>query len=301
MIYERDFIRNAYIVLANAVPQVLSISNPLSIQPAHSLSLPGLGTSISKESWPKALDYSQEKLGALLWYRKMWTAQVGDKKGISGSKSKNGGKGRKRAAEGINVTMLYVVNDEGIPIDGYRAKDIREMARSLWNGFDKAGLAPKSWMVATYSVIEAFKTEMQHNFEELRLCEAGWKVNQIAIDNYPSWRRSHIAGVKVKEEDEDLENKKADGEEDSENKNADEDEDSVSEGSSVEPSDRSGEQSHASDNNVERAQKRKMAPGNPHSSKKHKPESHGAEPKSTKSVVPRPKPKIKVRMLVGFR
>ena len=249
-------------VLANAVPQVLSISNPLSVQPTCLQPIPGLGTSISKDSWPKPSDYNEEKLKSLLWYRKMWVAEVGDKKGMTGVKPKQRGQGHKRAAKGINVTMLYVVNDEGTPIDGHRAKDIRDMARSLWNGFDMAGLAPKSWMLATFSVIETFKTEMQYHFEELRLCESGWKVNQIAIDNYPSWRRNHIAGKTVKNEDEE------------------EDEDSESEGSSAEPSEHSGEQSHTSDDNSERAQKRKMAQGNPHSSKKHKPESHGAEPTS---------------------
>jgi hypothetical protein len=92
VIYDTNFVRNAYMVLANAVPQVLSISNPLSVQPTCLQPIPGLGTSISKDSWPKPSDYNEEKLKSLLWYRKMWVAEVGDKKGMTGVKPKQRGK-----------------------------------------------------------------------------------------------------------------------------------------------------------------------------------------------------------------
>jgi len=36
--------------------------------------------------------------------------------------------------------------------------------------------------------VDLYQKEMHHRFEELRLCEGGWKANQIAFDYYWSWR-----------------------------------------------------------------------------------------------------------------
>jgi hypothetical protein len=54
-------------------------------------------------------------------------------------------KGKSRAAAGINVTMLFVVDEAGKPIDGHRATDIRDHARSIWKQLLNNGMAPKKW------------------------------------------------------------------------------------------------------------------------------------------------------------
>ena len=45
----------------------------------------------------------------------------------------------------------------------------------------------------------SYQCEMWQHFPELRLCENYWKAEQIAIDNYPSWR-IHYHGTKMKQE-----------------------------------------------------------------------------------------------------
>ena len=56
-------------------------------------------------------------------------------------------------------------------------------------------------------ISDHYRCEMQTRFEELRLCEGGWKADQIAIDYYSSWRTARNKGgkfnVRVKQEEQD--------------------------------------------------------------------------------------------------
>lgn len=133
--------------------------------------------------WPKKDDFTKDQLDVMFWHRKTWINFCNEKE------VEKGARGPARAAEGINVQMLYVVNEEGEPIDGHRAKKMRDVARAFWNGLSNAGVAPWSWKThADLSMMQKFKLEMQTQFPELRLCDGGWKVDQIAIDNYSGWR-----------------------------------------------------------------------------------------------------------------
>ena len=137
----------------------------------------------------------------MFWSKASWTSRD---KSLSTLKGKQG---KSLAAEGINVKMLYVVNKEGNPIDGYRATAIRTVARGIWSQLSNAGLAPSTWTDASLPITDHFRHEMQTRCEELRLCEAGWKADQIAYDNYSHWRASRkrkgVLNVTVKKEDDD--------------------------------------------------------------------------------------------------
>jgi hypothetical protein len=98
-----------------------------------------------------------------------------------------GAPGKARAAQGENVSMKFVEDENGNVIDGYRASSIRKLARSLWAGLSKAGKAPKSWGKVDAQTSSQFQIEMCRKFPELRLCEGNWKVDLIATMNYPSW------------------------------------------------------------------------------------------------------------------
>jgi hypothetical protein len=41
--------------------------------------------------------------------------------------------------------MQYIVNEDGVPIDGHRAKEIRRVARMTWARIAAEGLAPAGW------------------------------------------------------------------------------------------------------------------------------------------------------------
>jgi hypothetical protein len=108
-----------------------------------------------------------------------------------------GAPGKVRAAQGENVTMKFVEDENGNVIDGYRASSIRKFARLLWAGLSNAGRAPKSWGKVDAQTSSQFQIEMCQKFPELRLCEGNWKVDLIATMNYPSWSSNQ---AKEKEE-----------------------------------------------------------------------------------------------------
>jgi hypothetical protein len=175
--------------LANAVPQVLSAANPLNFQssPTNISSDPPLYAA-SAEPWPKQSDFTPEDLEKMFWKRLCW-ASYNKNGGISGLATAKGKRGRTRAAEGINVKMLYVVNKDGEPIDGHQASEMRAYARFIWNDLSNSAKAPQKWVTGTsLTIVDSFRRQMQFRFPELRLCEGGWKVNQIGIDYYSSWR-----------------------------------------------------------------------------------------------------------------
>jgi hypothetical protein len=140
----------------------------------------------------------------MFWSKQSWLASENYKKGISGSTK--GKQGRSRAAEGINVNMRYVVDKTGKPIDGYLAVLMRKFTRSFWAGLSDNGEVPNTWMSCSLKISDLFRSEMQEQFEELQYCEKGWKVDQIAIDYYSSWRKGRkkagTFNVKIKKEQE---------------------------------------------------------------------------------------------------
>jgi hypothetical protein len=201
--YASHYFRDAYMILANAVPQLLSITNPLKIGDKNSgnVLVPSCTAATSSMcSWPKAEDFTKEQLQKIFWSRSTWTAHNKNTGGVTDTNTepKKGIRGRGRAADGENVLMQYVVDKDGNAIDGFRAAEMRRVARSIWAQFSSAGLAPMKWMTETQLPTgEHYVREMQTRFPELRLCENGWKAHQIAIDYYPSWRTGQIKGGKA--------------------------------------------------------------------------------------------------------
>jgi hypothetical protein len=97
----------------------------------------------------------------------------------------------KPTARGDNVTMLYVEDTDGNPVDGARATQIRRRAREIWNCFGKAGVAPATWRKLGLPQLRFYRHEITAEFAELQLCEGNWKTDRIATDNYPAWYRSY--------------------------------------------------------------------------------------------------------------
>ncbi|KAF8236451.1 hypothetical protein L208DRAFT_1251726 [Tricholoma matsutake] len=100
-------------------------------------------------------------------------------------------------AQGENISLKFIEDENGNTIDGYRATAIHKLAHLLWVGLSNAGKAPKSWGKVDAETSSQFQIKMCQNFPELRLCEGNWKVDLIVTLNYPSWYSTH---VKEKEE-----------------------------------------------------------------------------------------------------
>ena len=59
-------------------------------------------------------------------------------------------RGKRRAAQGINVAMKYIEREDGTVVDGFYAAEIRRYARSLW-----AQMALDNKLPATWSDVDA--------------------------------------------------------------------------------------------------------------------------------------------------
>ena len=102
------------------------------------------------------------------------------------------GRGKRRAAQGINVAMKYVELADGTIIDGFRAAEIRRYARSLWVKMALDDKLPATWSDADAASLAYYSDSMAQRFLEMRLCASDWKANLVATDNYPSWRHNWL-------------------------------------------------------------------------------------------------------------
>jgi hypothetical protein len=84
--------------------------------------------------------------------------------------------------------MRFVEFASGGVIDGNWAADIRRHARSIWVYMANTGTPPATWGSADLKTKEVYCREMRNRFKELSFCDVDWKAEQIATDNYPSWR-----------------------------------------------------------------------------------------------------------------
>ncbi len=99
--------------------------------------------------------------------------------------------GKTRISQGFNVNMRYVEDASGIAVEENLAAAMRALAQSNWVKFALTNLntEPLSWGLARVDLRRDYFHQMSAMFVELRLCDADWKANQIATDNYPSWHQ----------------------------------------------------------------------------------------------------------------
>src|ERR1700722_4834379 len=94
-------------------------------------------------------------------------------------------RGRTRVSNGENVSLKFVEDRNGDPIDGHRVTDLRALTRQIFFYFRDQGVAPASWALGSHLVQSYYRSEMYERFPELRLCINHWKVDLIATTCYP--------------------------------------------------------------------------------------------------------------------
>jgi hypothetical protein len=94
--------------------------------------------------------------------------------------------------------MQYIQDENGVPVNGHRAKYMREIARGLWEALANSGKAPATWHRGPLETKERYNHEMALRFPELRYCAQDWKAEQIAIDNYPSFHSKRFPKSRIK-------------------------------------------------------------------------------------------------------
>jgi hypothetical protein len=97
-------------------------------------------------------------------------------------------RGKGRAAEGINVMMLYIESEDGTSVDGDVAAYIRQMARSIWTELaDVAGAAAPTWGQVDLQFKREYFRRIAELFPYLKLCHHDWKAHQISTECYSKW------------------------------------------------------------------------------------------------------------------
>ncbi|KAJ7279616.1 hypothetical protein C8J57DRAFT_1712596 [Mycena rebaudengoi] len=160
--------------------------------PEQVLAIPVVMVPAKRSDFPKVL----------YWFMHEWTAHKDEAKGESSTASA-GPRGSKRASQGINVTMLYVTDVDGVAIDGYRCTAIRNFALKLFLEMAANGLAPTSWQKGTLSTARAFSAAICQSYPEMGYCADDWKVQHMATNMYSSWyngRKCKNASVTIKSE-----------------------------------------------------------------------------------------------------
>ena len=97
--------------------------------------------------------------------------------------------------------MCFAEREDSTVVDGHVASSIRRCARSAWVHLANAGNAPPKWRSAGTAVVRSYHEEMYRRFPYLQCCDDDWKVEQIAMDNYPSWYSSWVKKKKATGED----------------------------------------------------------------------------------------------------
>ncbi|KAG8216466.1 hypothetical protein J3R82DRAFT_6573 [Butyriboletus roseoflavus] len=103
----------------------------------------------------------------------------------------------------------FLEGEDGEQLDTKTVSLIRDSMRLAWNDLATQKRAPFTWGRATASVHDYFHSYMEDKWPILRLCNNGWKLDELASVTYPGYKRSYLDDkgslkVKVKTEETDL-------------------------------------------------------------------------------------------------
>ena len=87
--------------------------------------------------------------------------------------------------------MLYLEDNEGKAIDGYRLRDICAHAWVIWTDFQSISHLPTTWSKADAEMASVYCCKMCSRFFEFGLCHNNWKADLLATESYPSWYNNH--------------------------------------------------------------------------------------------------------------
>jgi hypothetical protein len=112
--------------------------------------------------------------------------------------SSSGMQGGIRVALGENVRVCYVKHSDRRTVSGGLATEIRDHARTIWQGLWSQGITLKMWGATTQEVQDAYVHSMEERFLVLQYCDNHWKAQAIATANYSQWYIYHKAKMEAK-------------------------------------------------------------------------------------------------------
>lgn len=130
-------------------------------------------------------DYPMVKFWRLQDWKKHSTAKDAD------IDKKSNPKGSVQSSQCINVAMLYIEDEQGDPISGYKATEIRSIAYRVFRELQERNMAPLTWGTIRSQASKYYHREMNKAFPILGLCADRWKADRLASKNYSSWYGTH--------------------------------------------------------------------------------------------------------------
>ncbi|KAI9568686.1 hypothetical protein HD554DRAFT_2038685 [Boletus coccyginus] len=106
---------------------------------------------------------------------------------------------------------LFLEEENRELIDIKTVSLIHDSMHLAWNDLAVQKCAPFTWGCATASAHDYFHSYMKDKWPLFRLCDNGWKLNELASVTYPGYKRSYLDDednlkVKVKTKEMDLDN-----------------------------------------------------------------------------------------------
>ena len=127
---------------------------------------PGLGTTGSSALSLSPLSHSDFP-HIKFWTKEEWDDHKSYLKDVSGPK----GKGPECSSRGLNTTVLYLENEDGMPISGPTVGQMRGVAQMVWIKLFDRKKAPSTWGKASLEARNLYHSELEKRWGFLRCCE----------------------------------------------------------------------------------------------------------------------------------
>ena len=90
------------------------------------------------------------------------------------------------------VLSLFMEDGFGRPISDEVKEEVRGDIFGYWNDMHDNGKILKNYTDLGFKRREDFRKTMEGKFPWLRLCEGHWKVKQLWINYFSSWKKTHL-------------------------------------------------------------------------------------------------------------
>ncbi|KAJ6472301.1 hypothetical protein C8R47DRAFT_1295676 [Mycena vitilis] len=162
-----------YNTLATSIPQIFHhIPNPLQIP------VP-LAHSVQSSADPVKSDYPLIRY----WNRSDLLEDDSDLTDIS--------------EDPCNNKLVFLEHKDGSPFSAAEITAVRKAAREAFATILDDGMAPSSWSHASSKATAVVRSELLHQFPDIRLCANHWKVDKVATEVYSQWSRSRKAEIQA--------------------------------------------------------------------------------------------------------
>lgn len=120
------------------------------------------------------------------WKENSWRAYLKAGRGSSKIGKSTGNQGKTRAANGENVSCLYIEDADGVAVDGHCIRRLREFAANTLTYMkeNKLLLGATRWEDVDVRVRETCVDALRRKFPELQACEENWKTHVFMKEAY---------------------------------------------------------------------------------------------------------------------